>query len=75
MSCAYHIQHYDPHCEDCEHELDSLFNGLIPLLDAALAAGREPEPSVALAPAWATVRWPAHPSDVLKLLSETHVEK
>ena len=42
-------------------------------VESANPYGWEPEPLEPtlppLAPRWATVRWPSHPSDVLKLLS------
>lgn len=57
-------------CQRAE-ELNRFFD----CLDAsAVPESREPEPAPAtpppLAPAWATVRFPTHPSDILKLLND-----
>jgi hypothetical protein len=80
MTCTYHIQHYEPGCEDCTYELDQIYNRLLPALEAALSESRQPEPLPVLppplAPAWATARWPSNPCAAARLLTETFdVEK
>ena len=69
MSCE-HTDHYDTSCEECRDEIDQIIARLHASVATQVSTSREPEPQVALAPAWATVRWPSHPSDVLKLLSD-----
>jgi len=68
MSCCAH-EYFDVNCPRCFDEAKKL-DRFYTYLDASVAASRKPESPQPLAPAWASIRFPTHPSDILKLLND-----